>query len=68
MGMPVVDAPSEAEAQCAELVKAGKVFATATENMDALPFGSTVLLRNMLTQAQGDKVQLVQVILSAPSA
>lgn len=40
-------APCEAEAQCAELAKAGKVFATATEDMDALTFGSTVLLRHM---------------------
>ena len=29
-------APSEAEAQCAELCKKGKVWATATEDMDAL--------------------------------
>lgn len=40
-------APCEAEAQCAAMVKAGKVFATATEDMDALTFGSSVLLRHM---------------------
>jgi flap endonuclease-1 len=28
-------------------VKAGKVFATATEDMDALTFGSNILLRHM---------------------
>ncbi|CAG9124525.1 unnamed protein product [Plutella xylostella] len=47
MGVPTVEAPCEAEAQCAELVKAGKVFAVATEDMDALTFGSTVLLRHL---------------------
>lgn len=47
MGIPYVDAPCEAEAQCAALVRAGKVFATATEDMDALTFGSTVLVRHM---------------------
>ncbi|WKX90188.1 hypothetical protein Q1695_009212 [Nippostrongylus brasiliensis] len=47
MGVPVVEAPCEAEAQCAALVKANKVFATATEDMDALTFGSNVLLRHM---------------------
>jgi len=47
MGIPYVEAPCEAEAQCAALVKAGKVFATATEDMDALTFGSNVLLRHM---------------------
>jgi flap endonuclease-1 len=35
MGVPVVEAPCEAEAQCAELCKEGKVYATATEDMDA---------------------------------
>ena len=33
MGVPVVESPCEAESQCAELVQAGKVFATATEDM-----------------------------------
>ncbi|KAF5301141.1 hypothetical protein FQR65_LT08971 [Abscondita terminalis] len=47
MGVPYVDAPCEAEAQCAALVRAGKVFATATEDMDALTFGSNILLRHM---------------------
>eukprot|EP00112_Aurelia_sp_Birch-Aquarium-sp1_P007755 Seg1847.1 transcript_id=Seg1847.1/GoldUCD/mRNA.D3Y31 product="Flap endonuclease 1" protein_id=Seg1847.1/GoldUCD/D3Y31 len=47
MGIPFIEAPCEAEAQCAELVKGGKVFATATEDMDSLTFGSTVVLRHM---------------------
>ncbi|XP_015187766.1 PREDICTED: flap endonuclease 1 [Polistes dominula] len=47
MGIPFVDAPCEAEAQCAALVKGGKVFATATEDMDALTFGCDVLLRRL---------------------
>ncbi|XP_039251996.2 flap endonuclease 1-like [Styela clava] len=47
MGVPVVSAPTEAEAQCATLVKAGKVYATATEDMDALTFASNRLLRHM---------------------
>ncbi|KAJ1519263.1 hypothetical protein ONE63_004564 [Megalurothrips usitatus] len=47
MGIPYIDAPCEAEAQCAALVKSGKVYATATEDMDALTFGSSVLLRHM---------------------
>lgn len=47
MGVPYVDAPCEAEAQCATLVKAGKVYATATEDMDALTFGTNILLRHL---------------------
>jgi len=38
LGLPVVESPCEAEAQCATLVKMGKCFATATEDMDALTF------------------------------
>ncbi|XP_050395210.1 flap endonuclease 1 isoform X1 [Patella vulgata] len=47
MGVPYVEAPCEAEAQCASLVKAGKVYAVGTEDMDALTFGSNVLLRHL---------------------
>lgn len=47
LGLPVVQAPGEAEAQCAELAKSGKVWATATEDADALTFGTPVLIRNL---------------------
>lgn len=40
-------APAEAEATCAALVKSGKVWCTATEDMDALPFGSLRLVRHL---------------------
>ncbi|WAR12859.1 FEN1-like protein [Mya arenaria] len=43
----LVKAPCEAEAQCAALVKAGKVWATGTEDMDSLTFGSNVVLRHL---------------------
>ncbi|XP_053576443.1 flap endonuclease 1 [Bombina bombina] len=49
MGIPYVDAPCEAEATCAALVKAGKVYGAATEDMDALTFGTPVLLRHLTT-------------------
>lgn len=44
-GIPVITAPTEAEAQWAQLVKDEKAFATVTEDMDALTFGTTILLR-----------------------
>ncbi|KAH9507531.1 Elongation of fatty acids protein 2 [Bulinus truncatus] len=47
MGIPYVEAPCEAEAQCASLVKGGKVYATGTEDMDSLTFGSNVVLRHL---------------------
>ncbi len=45
MGCPVIEAPCEAEAQCAVIVKHGLAFATATEDMDCLTFGSAIQLR-----------------------
>lgn len=45
MGAAVIEAPCEAEAQCAEIVKHDLAFATATEDMDALTFGTKYLLR-----------------------
>lgn len=47
MGMPVVEAPCEAEAQCAALAKAGKVYAAGSEDMDTLTFGSPRLIRKL---------------------
>ncbi|KAN0041630.1 hypothetical protein ACTFIV_004174 [Dictyostelium citrinum] len=47
MGVPIVKAPCEAEAQCAEIVKKGKAWATGSEDMDSLTLGSTVLLRRL---------------------
>lgn len=47
MGMPVVEAPCEAEAQCAALAKADKVYAAASEDMDTLTFGTPRLVRRM---------------------
>lgn len=47
MGVPVMEAPGEAEAQCAVLTNAGRVFATATDDMDALCFGARILVRHL---------------------
>ncbi|RKO99748.1 hypothetical protein CXG81DRAFT_14103 [Caulochytrium protostelioides] len=47
MGIPFVVAPAEAEAQCAALAAAGKVYGAASEDMDTLTFGTPTLLRHM---------------------
>uniref|UniRef100_A0A3P9GYZ1 Flap endonuclease 1 n=1 Tax=Oryzias latipes TaxID=8090 RepID=A0A3P9GYZ1_ORYLA len=57
MGVPYIEAPCEAEASCAALVKEGKVFATATEDMDGLTFGTNVLLRH-LTASEAKKLPI----------
>ena len=60
MGVPYLDAPCEAEAQCAELTKSGKVYATATEDMDALTFNTPILLRK-LTFSTGQKQPIIEI-------
>ncbi|XP_030057035.1 flap endonuclease 1 isoform X2 [Microcaecilia unicolor] len=57
MGIPYLEAPCEAEATCAALVKAGKVYAAATEDMDALTFGTPLLLRH-LTASEAKKLPI----------
>lgn len=52
MGVPYIDAPTEAEAQCAVLARAGKVFAAASEDMDTLCFDSPILLRHLTFSEQ----------------
>ncbi|KAF9524260.1 PIN domain-like protein [Crepidotus variabilis] len=47
MGIPVVIAPSEAEAQCAELARGGKVYAAGSEDMDTLTFHAPILFRHL---------------------
>merc|ERR1712176_1670508 len=62
MGLPVVDAPSEAEATCAALCRDGKVYAAATEDADCLTFGTKVLVRNLMA-AESQKKQILEVSL-----
>lgn len=52
MGVPYIIAPTEAEAQCAVLAKAGKVYAAASEDMDTLCFDSPILLRHLTFSEQ----------------
>lgn len=44
-------------------VKAGKVYATATEDMDALTFGSNILLRHM-TFSEAKKMPVQEIHLN----
>lgn len=58
MGIPYIDAPTEAEAQCAVLARAGKVFAAASEDMDTLCFDAPILLRRLsYSEAKKEPIQ-----------
>jgi flap endonuclease-1 len=45
LGIPAIQAPSEAEAQAAHMARAGRVWAAASKDYDALLFGAPRLLR-----------------------
>lgn len=60
MGIPYVIAPCEAEAQCAELARVGKVYAAASEDMDTLTFSTPILLRH-LTFSEARKLPIDEV-------
>lgn len=47
MGLPVVDAPSEGEAQAAYMAKEGHAYATVSQDFDALMFKSPRVIRNL---------------------
>jgi flap endonuclease-1 len=50
LGLPIVEAPSEAEAQASFMAKTGVVYAVASEDMDCLCFGCPTLLRGFTTK------------------
>lgn len=47
MGLPVVQAPSEGEAQIAQMVEKNDLFGCVSQDFDALLFGAKRLLRNV---------------------
>ncbi|KAL1744526.1 PIN domain-like protein [Schizophyllum fasciatum] len=64
MGIPYVEAPSEAEAQCAELARGGKVYAAGSEDMDTLTFNAPILFRH-LTVSEAKKQPILELNLKA---
>ncbi|KAF9266670.1 PIN domain-like protein [Marasmius fiardii PR-910] len=64
MGIPVITAPSEAEAQCAELARGGKVYAAGSEDMDTLTFHAPILFRH-LTFSEAKKQPISEINLKA---
>ncbi|KIY51508.1 PIN domain-like protein [Fistulina hepatica ATCC 64428] len=60
MGIPFVIAPSEAEAQCAELARGGKVYAAGSEDMDTLTFATPILYRH-LTVSEAKKQPIAEI-------
>ncbi|PKL60399.1 MAG: flap endonuclease-1, partial [Methanomicrobiales archaeon HGW-Methanomicrobiales-4] len=47
LGIPVIDAPSEGEAQASHMVRTGEVSYVASQDYDTLLFGAPLLVRNL---------------------
>ncbi|MBT7102563.1 flap endonuclease-1 [archaeon] len=47
LGIPVIQAPAEGESEAATLARAGKVYAAASQDYDALLYGTPFLVRNL---------------------
>ncbi len=47
LGCPVIQAPSEGEAQCAEVVKNKDAYAVVSQDADSLLFGAPRIIRNL---------------------
>ncbi|XP_017286221.1 probable flap endonuclease 1 homolog [Kryptolebias marmoratus] len=57
LGVPVVQAPGDAEALCARMVRDGTADAVASEDMDTLPFGANVLVRQLNAKKDSEVIE-----------
>lgn len=60
LGVPVIQAPSEGEAQAAYLTKKGDAFAVVSQDFDSLLFGSERLVRNLSIEGRRKKAGKLQ--------
>lgn len=60
MGIPFINAPEEADSELSYLCKNNLVYAVLTEDMDILTFGSTKIIRNLLS----NKKQTIEINLN----
>lgn len=49
MGIPYINAPEEADSQCAYLAREGLVDGVYTDDMDILTFGSPMIIKNLIS-------------------
>ena len=57
MGVPIVQAPSEGEAQAAYIVRKGDAYAVASSDVDALLFGTPRLIKNLAITGRRKKTK-----------
>ncbi|MBU0469991.1 MAG: flap endonuclease-1 [Nanoarchaeota archaeon] len=55
LGLPIIEAPSEGEAQTAYMVKNGTAYASISQDYDNLIFGCPLLIRNLSIEGKRKK-------------
>ena len=55
LGLPIIQAPSEGEAQAAHIVKQGKAYACVSQDYDTLIFGAPLVVRNLSVEGKRKK-------------
>lgn len=56
LGLPVIQAPSEGEAQAGQMVKDGKAWAVVSQDFDNLLFGCPRVVRNLSVEGRKKKI------------
>lgn len=67
LGIPVVQAPSEGEAQAAHLVKKQEAWAVVSQDYDSLLYGATRLIQNLSIAGRKKKAGALKTIIVKPS-
>ncbi|CAL8324940.1 unnamed protein product [Arctogadus glacialis] len=57
LGVPILQAPGDGEALCARLVSEGTADAVASEDMDTLPFGAGLLIRQLNAKRDSEVIE-----------
>ncbi len=67
LGLPVIQAPSEAEAQASYLVKRGDAWAVASQDYDSLLYGAKKLIQNLSILGRRKKAGVLATQIVKPS-
>ncbi len=59
MGVPIVQAPSEGEAQASFMIAKGDGYAIASEDYDSLLFGATRLIRGLTATKRNKEIEMI---------
>lgn len=68
LGLPIVQAPSEGEAQTAYMVKIGKAYASISQDYDNLIFSCPLLIRNLSIEGKRKKAGTLGFTIVKPEA